>query len=248
MKVQIFPKSHFLDTPVFFFFFYIGALTLKPSAYQTRPWELSQISVFNHFTGVGTLILHIRAGKLFKVSQPTGWIQDRIRFFYDGLRRQRLVYPTRQGNPIGWTTAVVSLTGGLPRRWSTRVDPGGVYFFWFLRGSSFLWDSRLPLTSLVVDCNYRGTYLGAFGLSALGESFLGLPTWTTYEEENFLTPPTGGFSLWGWGALVGQLFFYPLNQAFTWLNLPTPAEVSSREEQITLFQVSPLQQLFGLEW
>jgi len=223
----------------------VGALTLKPSAYQTRPWELVQFSVFNHFTGVGTLVLHTRGGKLFKVTQPTGWIQDRIRFFYDGLRRQRLVHPTHRGASVGWNTAVVFLAGGLSRRWSTRIDPGGVYFFWFLRGCSFLWDGRLPFSSLVVDCNYRGTYLGAFGLSALGEAPLGLPTWTTYEEENFLTPPTGSFSLWGWGTLVGQLFFACSFSSFGWLNLTTPGESSPREEQNALFQVSPLQQLLS---
>ena len=247
MKVQIFPKSYFLDTPALFKITQIGALTLKPSAYQTRPWELTRVSVWNHFTGEGTLILHTRGGKLFKVTQPVGWIQDRIRFFYDGLRRQRLIYPTRWGTPTGWTTAVVTLVGGLPRGWTTRVDPGGVYFFWFLRGSSFLWDSRLPRESLAVDSNYRGTYLGAFGLSALVGAPLGLPTWTPYEEENLLSPPTGGVSLWGWGTLVGQLFFPPGGE-YVWSSLVVPTEETPREEQQALFQVSPLQQLLGVEW
>lgn len=245
MKVQIFPKSYFLDTPPYLFFTHIGALTLKPSAYQTRPWELTRVSVFNHFTGEGTLTLHTRGGKLFKVTQPTGWIEDRVRFFYDGLRRQRLVYPTQGGYPTGWSTAVVSLVGGAPRGWTTRVDPGGVYFFWFLRGSSFLWDSRLPSESLAVDCNYRGTYLGAFGLSAVATAPLGLPIWTPYEEETSLTPPTGGVSLWGWGSLVGQLFFAG-SHSYGWSTLVAPVEQTPRENQHALFQVSPLQQLLGV--
>lgn len=222
----------------------MGALTLKPSAYQTRPWEITKVSVFNHFTGMGNLILHTRGGKLFKVTQPVGWIEDRTRFFYDGLRRQRLIYPTQEGYPAGWTNAVVSLLGGLPRGWSTRVDPGGVYFFWFLRGSSFLWDARLPRESLAVDCNYRGIYLGAFGLSAVGSASLGLPTWTAYEEESLLAPPTGGVSLWGWGTLLGQLFSSS-HKSYGWSSLLTPTENSFREGQQALFQVSPLQQLLG---
>jgi hypothetical protein len=143
---------------------------------------------------------------------------------------------------------VASLVGGFSRGWSTRVDPGGVYFFWFLRGSSTLWDSRLPRESLVVDCNYRGVYLGAFGLSALGGASLGLPTWTAYEEETLLAPPTGGVSLWGWGTLVGQLFFsWVAPQGYTWTTLVAPTEETPREGQQALFQVSPLQQLLG-EW
>lgn len=230
--------------PLFYFsVFLIGALTLKPSAYQVRPWELTRVTVFNYFEGAGSLVLHTRGGKLFKVTQPAGWIKDRIRFFYDGVRRQRLVHPTHLGGHLEWTPALVSLLGYLPRGWSPRVDPGGAHFFWFLRGSSFFVDTRLPRVPLAVDCNYRGIYLGGFGLHAVQTAPLGLPTWTTYEEETVLTPPTGGVSLFVWGGLLSQLFYSPLRTSFGWTTLVTPGEGTPRVGQRALFQVSPLQRL-----
>lgn len=201
------------------------------------------MTAFNYFEGTGSLVLHTRGGKLFKVTQPTGWIRDRVRFFYDGLRRQRLVQPTQAGHHLGWTPALVSLLGYLPRGWSPRVDPGGAHFFWFLRGSSFFVDARLPKVSLAVDCNYRGVYLGGFGLHAVEKAILGLPTWTTYEEETILTPPTGGVSSFVWGGLLPQLFHPHVNSPFGWTTLVTPYEVSPRVSQRAVFQVSPLQRL-----
>lgn len=147
------------------------------------------------------------------------------------------------GHHLEWTPALVYLLGYLPRGWSSRVDPGGVHFFWFLRGSSFFVDSRLPKASLAVDCNYRGVYLGGFGLHAVETAPLGLPTWVTYEEETVLTPPTGGVSSFVWGSLLPQLFYTSLNTSFEWNTLVTPREVSPRVGQRALFQVSPLQRL-----
>jgi len=226
----------------------MGALTLKPSAYKTRPWELTRVSVFNYFFPEenNSLVLHLRGGKLFKVTQSGGWIRDRIRFFYDGIRRQRLIGPTRWGASLGWGTAVLTLTEKIFQGWLPRVDPGGLYFFWFLKGTSFFVDQRLPLVSLAVDANYRGVYLGSFGLTSVESSSLGLPTWLMYEEENILTPPTGGFSFLGWGTLVVQIFKKTL-LSYRWVELPTPAELTSRVEQRALFQVSPLQRLFSFE-
>lgn len=200
------------------------------------------MTVFNHFEGKGSLVLHTRGGKLFKVTQPGDWIKDRVRFFYDGLRRQRLVHPTRSGNLWEWTPAVTYLLSLLSRGWLPRVDPGGIHFFWFLRGSSFFVDTRLPGLALAMDCNYRGVYLGGFGLQAVEQTFLGLPTWTTYEEETILVPPTGGVSCFVWGTLLAQLFI-PCSSLFGWSTLVTPSDRTSRVEQRALFQVSPLQRL-----
>jgi hypothetical protein len=99
---------------------------------------------------------------------------------------------------------------------------------------------------LAVDCNYRGIYLGGFGLHAVETAPLGLPTWTTYEEETILTPPTGGVSSFVWGVLLPQLFYSSARTSFRWAALVTPREVSPRVSQRALFQVSPLQRLLAV--
>jgi hypothetical protein len=79
----------------------VGALTSKPYAFRGRPWELKNLYAFDIFNiflpaikvcvrGVNILrILPVISSNLLVDS----WISDFTRFFYDSLKRQRLLYP-----------------------------------------------------------------------------------------------------------------------------------------------------------
>jgi hypothetical protein len=221
----------------------MGALTLKPSAYQARPWELTGVELFNHYEGVGTLTFHLRGTRVVRVGQ-SGWMRDRIRFLYDGLKRQRLTRPHHRGSPVGWSLGVtlwVTLVAG--RDPSFRVDPEGVHFYWLLRGYNLLRDPRGGPVGVTVDTPVGGDlYHGGFGLKPVESAELTLPGWLTPEEEGLLGGPTGGVSSFLFAGVTAQLWGTPPG-GFTWGGFTTPGENLPREGNRALFQVSPLQRL-----
>jgi NADH-quinone oxidoreductase chain G len=78
----------------------VGALTSKPYSFIARPWELrsvESIDVLDSFCSSirfdvrGVEVLRILPLNNSKINEE--WISDRTRFFYDGLKRQRLYAP-----------------------------------------------------------------------------------------------------------------------------------------------------------
>lgn len=83
--------------------FTMGALTSKRYAFQSRPWELLVYNTYDFLDAFNTqLRVGIRSGEIkrilprFTVHRNEGWITDRSRFFFDGLKRQRLGTPMRK--------------------------------------------------------------------------------------------------------------------------------------------------------
>jgi NADH dehydrogenase (ubiquinone) Fe-S protein 1 len=78
----------------------VGALTSKPNAFKVRSWELrtiESIDIFDSFcSNIG---VQVRNDQIFRIIPILNeaineeWITDKIRFFYDGLKRQRILYP-----------------------------------------------------------------------------------------------------------------------------------------------------------
>jgi hypothetical protein len=94
-----------------------GALTSKPYAFTSRPWELRSVQSIDTLDGIGsnirvdfkeTEVLRILPRKNSEVNE--NWISDKIRFFYDGLKRQRLTSPylkiKGELQPIKWKKAI----------------------------------------------------------------------------------------------------------------------------------------------
>ena len=75
----------------------VGALTSKPYAFKSRPWELTKTETFDVFDGIGSSIRIDTRGKkvlraLPRINEETNeeWISDKSRFAIDGLSSQRL--------------------------------------------------------------------------------------------------------------------------------------------------------------
>ena len=75
----------------------VGALTSKPYAFISRPWELKKIDSIDVMDAVGSNIrFDIKGDKIMRVlprineSINEEWISDKARFAYDGLLNQRL--------------------------------------------------------------------------------------------------------------------------------------------------------------
>lgn len=102
----------------------VGALTSKPSAFASRPWELKKTESIDVLDAVGSNIRVDSRGQQVMRIQPRlnddvneEWINDKTRYAYDGLRFQRLTQPLiRQGDrfgPASWPDALNAISQGL---------------------------------------------------------------------------------------------------------------------------------------
>jgi len=97
----------------------VGALTSKPYQFTARPWELRKIESVDVLDAVGSnIVVGMRGGEVMRILPRTNeeineeWIDDKARFSYDGLKRQRLNTPYVKGKdgnlkPCGWEDALV---------------------------------------------------------------------------------------------------------------------------------------------
>jgi len=78
----------------------VGALTSKPYAFTSRPWELRLTESVDVMDSVGSNIrVDTRGTEIMRITPRLNeeineeWISDKTRFSYDGLKRQRLTKP-----------------------------------------------------------------------------------------------------------------------------------------------------------
>ncbi|WP_207458532.1 NADH-quinone oxidoreductase subunit NuoG [Azospirillum sp. SYSU D00513] len=94
----------------------VGALTSKPYAYTSRPWELRKTETVDVMDAVGSNIrVDTRGSEVMRVLPRVNedvneeWLNDKSRFAYDGLKRQRLdrPYVRKDGKlvPASWVEA-----------------------------------------------------------------------------------------------------------------------------------------------
>ena len=99
----------------------MGALTSKPYAFNARPWELQRFNGVDFLDGFGSSIyVDVRGTRIVRVTPRINedlneeWITDKIRFFYDGIARQRIGFPmfsdrlksTKTFIKLSWTQAL----------------------------------------------------------------------------------------------------------------------------------------------
>jgi NADH dehydrogenase (ubiquinone) Fe-S protein 1 len=78
----------------------VGALTSRSYAFKARPWELKSIESIDIFDSLGSNIrVDIKGNEIMRVLPKRNdflneeWITDKIRFSYEGLKKNRLIYP-----------------------------------------------------------------------------------------------------------------------------------------------------------
>jgi NADH dehydrogenase/NADH:ubiquinone oxidoreductase subunit G len=143
----------------------VGALTSKPYAFTSRPWELRLTESVDIMDSVGSNIrIDTRGTEIMRIIPRLNeeineeWISDKTRFSYDGLKRQRLTQPMIRQNgkltPVGWLDAFNGIKNALT---SAEMSPkqingviGGladletVYVF-----KKFLLELGVPKSNLV---------------------------------------------------------------------------------------------------
>ena len=106
----------------------VGALTSKPYAFTTRPWELRKTETIDVMDAVGSNTrVDTRGPEVMRLTPRLNedvneeWLADKSRFHYDGLKRQRLdrPYVRRDGKlqPSTWAeafTAIAERVKGVP--------------------------------------------------------------------------------------------------------------------------------------
>ncbi|XP_062389869.1 NADH-ubiquinone oxidoreductase 75 kDa subunit, mitochondrial-like isoform X1 [Sardina pilchardus] len=103
----------------------VGALTSKPYAFTSRPWETRKTESIDVLDAVGSnIVLSTRGGEIMRVLPRLHedineeWISDKTRFAYDGLKRQRLTQPmvkdaSGQLVTSSWEDALTKVAGTL---------------------------------------------------------------------------------------------------------------------------------------
>jgi len=76
----------------------MGALTIKPLAFKVRSWEINNIEIINYLDSYcGQIAIQKRGNEIIRIlpsrKDSYYWITDQMRFFFEGLRKQRIEYP-----------------------------------------------------------------------------------------------------------------------------------------------------------
>lgn len=150
----------------------VGALTSKPYAFVSRPWELRKTESIDVLDAVGSNIrVDGRGSEVLRVLPRLNedvneeWISDKTRFAYDGLRRQRLDRPYVRGangklKPVGWGeafTAIADRLAGVPGDRIAAVAGDLVD----VEAMVALKDLMAGLGSTNIDCRQDGAPLDA---------------------------------------------------------------------------------------
>ncbi|MBX9702246.1 MAG: NADH-quinone oxidoreductase subunit NuoG, partial [Acetobacteraceae bacterium] len=102
----------------------VGALTSRPYAFVSRPWELRKTDSIDVLDATGTNIrIDTRAGEVLRILPRINddvneeWMADRGRFSFDGLKRRRLDRPWLRDNgklrPATWAEAFGAIAARL---------------------------------------------------------------------------------------------------------------------------------------
>jgi NADH-quinone oxidoreductase subunit G len=111
----------------------VGALTSKPYAFVTRPWELTKTESIDVMDALGSSIrVDSRANQVLRIMPVRNdaineeWLSDRSRFIVDGLSRQRLDTPYVRGadgklKATDWNEALQAVASKIASTSSSRI-------------------------------------------------------------------------------------------------------------------------------
>jgi NADH dehydrogenase (ubiquinone) Fe-S protein 1 len=115
----------------------VGALTNRPAAFKTRPWDLEVSESIDVLEPTcANIVLECRFNELMRVKPRLNedvneeWISDKTRFFMDGIKRQRLDMclvksaTTGQLEPATWPEALEAVAGAMRKAKSMKALAG----------------------------------------------------------------------------------------------------------------------------
>jgi len=236
----------------------MGALTLKPFAYEARSWELTKSHVVNyHRTTLlesSELLLQLRGNlQVLRVSS-VGWLSDRIRFIVDGFRRQRITFP--------WVVDCVSWSIAWSVWWALVV---GHLCWWRCDGwminhavchrlyQLFEGGRRRCVVSFDVPVNST-VYHGVYGLAGTANASVIFPGGHPYEDDKVVQPPLGVTTWSGWSSVLVNIIntsgSVPMTQYLSKIKISICRKVAQLVRDWTwgsnaVFQVSPMQYILN---
>jgi len=236
----------------------MGALTLKPFAYEARSWELTKSHVVNyHRTTLlesSELLLQLRGNlQVLRVSS-VGWLSDRIRFIVDGFRRQRITFP--------WVVDCVSWSIAWSVWWALVV---GHLCWWRCDGwminhavchrlyQLFEGGRRRCVVSFDVPVNST-VYHGVYGLAGTANASVIFPGGHPYEDDKVVQPPLGVTTWGGWSSVLVNIIntsgSVPMTQYLSKIKISICRKVAQLVRDWTwgsnaVFQVSPMQYILN---
>lgn len=246
----------------------MGAFTFKPFAYQGRPWEYSQVHVFNYFRATSSepaeLVFQLRDNIQIMRIQASGWLNDKTRFVADGFRRQRLTCAQSGESSVSWTNGLALWWSSMPGRsfWG-RIDGLSIFHSTPLLLYQTTQSGRrifsVSFDTFLLSEIYHGVY-GFKGLPAF--TGLALPGCHPYEEEGVTLSPSETTPWAAWGLVQLSLvfsfvnalrpkksfvasisrMFLPLYHSAGWKNLRF-----STSGLLACFKVSSLQQMLAFQ-
>jgi NADH dehydrogenase (ubiquinone) Fe-S protein 1 len=174
----------------------VGALTSKSYAFRARAWELKSIESIDIFDSLGSNIrIDVKGNEVMRILPKRNdnlneeWITDKIRFSYEGLKKNRIIYPMLRKNKneplliVSYSLFFFSLIEELLKDSNNKYYvelsnyfTSAVDFFIINNFFSFLGINNIVFNSLINNFNidFRSNYLFNEHLNELekGKSFL----------------------------------------------------------------------------
>jgi len=230
----------------------MGALTLKPFAYEARSWELTRSHVVNYHRATlrdsSELLLQLRGNlQVLRVSS-VGWLSDRIRFIVDGFRRQRITFPWVEGSTVWsavWSVWWVLVVGHLCwwRCDGWMINHAVCHRLYQL----FEGGKRYCVVSFDVPVNCT-VYHGVYGLAGVANATVIFPGSHPYEDDKVVQPPLGVTTWADWSLVVASMVntvilavHYSFKVKFSLYRQVAQLPRSWTWGSNAVFQVSPMQ-------
>ena len=149
-----------------------GALTSKPYAFTARPWELNRTESIDTMNAMGSNInIQTRGTDLMRIVPRTNddineeWIDDKTRFAYDGLKRQRLTQPLVRDseNPAQWDSTMSNWRDALNRVKSSAFSGNTKPSMRAIVGPSIDLHSAVALSDWVAGASSNSPFLETLG-------------------------------------------------------------------------------------
>lgn len=157
----------------------IGALTSKPYAFMARSWELKKYESIDIFDNLGSNVnFYVNNFKILRVLPKINfflneeWITDKVRFCYDGLRKQRLSLPLIRINnklvPNSWTNCFKLIENNLKKKYYMEafcgdlVDLETMYLFKNFLNNLGFFSYKINNYLNQINVNLRQNFLSTF--------------------------------------------------------------------------------------